>query len=132
MHALRRLGALASLAAFLCASNFMHAQAKGLVTGTVTDSSGAVIPGASVSLRSAAGQSRTASAGPAGGFSFGGLAYGSYTLTVKQPGFEANTQTVSVESPAAISKTVALSIAAATQTVTVAASANDVLQKSVV
>jgi len=81
---------------------------NGLITGTVTDSSGAVIPGASVNLRSAAGQSRTASAGPDGGFRFGGLAYGRYTLTVKQPGFEANTQTVSVESPAAISKTIAL------------------------
>lgn len=132
MHALRRLGALASLAAFLCAPTFTHAQSgTGLITGTVADSSGAVIPGASVILRSAAGHIRTMPAGPNGSFRFGGLTYGSYTLTVKQSGFETNTQTIAVESPAAISRTVALTIAATTQTVTVAASANDILQNSV-
>lgn len=134
MHALRRFGAFAFVLAFLFAPHLIRAQAPptgGLVTGSVTDSSGAIIPGASVNLHSTAGYNRTLPADADGNFRFGNLPYGSYTLTVTNKGFQPNTQTISVQSPAAIAHTVALSIATATQTVTVAASANDVLQKSV-
>src|SRR5579875_2390493 len=86
MHALRRLGVFAFLAAFLFAhsahSQVSAAPANGLVTGSVTDSSGAVIPGASVNLRSTAGYNRTTPADADGNFHFGQLPYGSYTLTV--------------------------------------------------
>lgn len=133
MHPLRRFGALAFFAAFICAASSLHAQpVNGLITGSVTDSSGAVIPGASVSLRSAAGYNRTAAADASGSFRFANLPYGNYTLAVHQSGFQPNIQAVTVQSPAVISETVALAIATATQTVMVTTNTNDELQNAVV
>lgn len=134
MHALRRLGALAFLSAFLFAPNLVRAQAgtSGLVTGSVTDATGAVIPGASVNIHNAiTGYDRTKPADASGNFQFSNLPFGNYALTVKVKGFQTNIQDISVQSAVAISKTVALSIATATQTVTVASSTNDELQKNI-
>ncbi len=93
MHALRRLGALAFLSAFLLAPslNLARAQAgtSGLVTGSVTDASGAVIPGATVNIHNAlSGYDRTTPADAGGNFQFSNLPFGNYTLTVKQKGFQ--------------------------------------------
>lgn len=133
MHALRRFGALAFFAVFVCSQQPTRAQsATGLITGSVTDSSGAVIPGASVSLHSAAGYKRTAATDPSGSFRFSNLPYGTYTLAVHQSGFQPSIQSIAVQSPAAISKTVALAIATATQVVMVTTNTNDQLQRAVV
>ncbi|MGC2215438.1 MAG: TonB-dependent receptor [Silvibacterium sp.] len=134
MHALRRLGALAFLSALLLAPHHARAQAgtSGLVTGSVTDASGAVIPGATVNIHNAlSGYDRTTPADAGGNFQFSNLPFGSYTLTVKQKGFQSAAQVVSVQSPVAISKTITLAVATATQTVTVTSSPNDELQKDV-
>ncbi|MGC2501906.1 MAG: carboxypeptidase-like regulatory domain-containing protein, partial [Silvibacterium sp.] len=125
MHALRRLGALAFLSALLLAPHHARAQAgtSGLVTGSVTDASGAVIPGATVNIHNAlSGYDRTTPADAGGNFQFSNLPFGSYTLTVKQKGFQSAAQVVSVQSPVAISKTITLAVATATQTVTVTSS----------
>ena len=58
------------------------------ITGTVSDPSGAVIPGAVVVLRNAGdGSQRTATAGADGGFSFVGLPNGKYDIEVSFAGF---------------------------------------------
>jgi hypothetical protein len=135
MHALRRLGALAFLSAFLFGAHLVRAQAgvSGLITGSVTDASGAVIPGASVNLHnSLTGYDRTRPADAGGNFEFPNLPFGNYTLTVRQKGFQVSSQNVSVQSAVAINKAIALQIATATQTVTVSeTAANSQLQTSV-
>jgi hypothetical protein len=134
MPALRRFGALAFVFVFLFAPHLLRAQAgvSGLVTGTITDTSGAVIPGSSVNIHNTVtGYDHTTAADAGGNFQFSNLPFGNYTLTVKQRGFQTTIQGVSVQSAVAIPESIALKVATATQTVTVAASANDVLQKDV-
>lgn len=136
LYALRRICAVAFVFAFFFLHNLVFAQAAtavttGTISGTVTDASGAVIAGASVNLRSAAGYNRTTPSDATGGFSFDNLPYGAYTLTIRAKGFQSSSQPVSVQSPAVINKTFALSIAATTQTVTVTTNSNDQLQQAV-
>lgn len=68
------------------------AQGTGQVEGDVTDTSGALVPGAQVALRSAdgAGQKleRTGVSDKEGHFSFANLPAGQYTVSVAAPGFE--------------------------------------------
>ncbi|HEX3472131.1 MAG TPA: TonB-dependent receptor [Silvibacterium sp.] len=137
MYLPRRIHALAFLFSLVfLLPNFAGAAAQagasGLVTGVVTDTSGAVIPGATVTIQSTStAYKKTATAGPDGTFKFSNLPYGIYRLTATQTGFETLVQDVSVQSPVAISKIMALQVAAATQTVTVEANSNDVLEKDV-
>lgn len=134
MPALRRLIALAALSISFLAPCLILAQTgtSGLITGSVIDASGAVIPGASVSLSNAlTGYNRTIQSDASGSFHFAKLPFGTYTLTVAQNGFQPSSETVGIDSPAAIQKTVTLKIAAATETILVTTHVNDELQKSV-
>ncbi len=59
------------------------------LSGTVVDTSGAVIPGAAVQLRNADGTVRTTTQSDAhGSFNISGLPAGTYRLVVSNPGFE--------------------------------------------
>jgi hypothetical protein len=61
----------------------------GSISGTVTDSAGGVIVGASVTLRSdQTGSTRTATTSEDGRFSFAALQPGVYTIKVEQSGFQ--------------------------------------------
>src|SRR4030095_3565720 len=61
----------------------------GSISGTVTDASGGVIVGASVTLHSdQTGTERTATTGEDGRFSFNALQPGSYSVLVQQSGFQ--------------------------------------------
>jgi hypothetical protein len=61
----------------------------GSISGTVTDATGGVVVGASVTLHSdQTGTARTATTGEDGRFAFAALQPGSYSLTVAQPGFQ--------------------------------------------
>ena len=62
---------------------------RGSITGVVTDSSGAAIAGAAVSLNSpSTGLTRAAVTNSQGQYLFPDLAVGQYTITVSQAGFE--------------------------------------------
>ncbi|HXQ33127.1 MAG TPA: carboxypeptidase-like regulatory domain-containing protein, partial [Anaerolineales bacterium] len=70
----------------------------GAVTGTVTDETGAVIEGASVSLKSSAtGEVQTQTSSGSGKYQFVLLKPGEYTLTVSKEGFKTSVQTVSIQ-----------------------------------
>src|SRR5438270_6237938 len=81
------------VAALLVFITFAAAQSivSGDVTGTVSDPSGAVVPGATVTLKNADnGSSQTATTNNAGVYRFALLKPGRYTITVNQAGFAAN------------------------------------------
>ena len=65
-----------------------RAQSTGSITGTVSDSSGAAIPDAAVTLtNTGTSQSRTAQTNAGGLFSFPELPIGSYTMQISKAGF---------------------------------------------
>jgi hypothetical protein len=107
-------------AASLHAQNF-----RGAINGTVSDPSGAVLPGASVVLVSdATGVSYKAVSSSAGEFEFAGLPIGSYTVTIDASGFKTEKVAgVPVSAGATYTLPVKLSITSTAQTVEVSASA---------
>jgi len=95
----------------------------GLLAGLVTDTSGAAIPGAKVSLRSHDATSREAVTDPAGHFAIPAVPPGNYTIEFKAAGFQAAARDVDVpaQNIAALSET--LAPGSASQTVSVSADA---------
>ena len=71
------------------------AQQTGTLRGILTDNSGAVIPGGSISI-SGSGVERTVKAQNDGTYSVGGLASGTYTVKVSFPGFQDYLKTVTL------------------------------------
>ena len=91
---------VAMFAALLLLPSVIMAQSivTGAINGTVTDPSGAVIAGATVTLTSpATGESLTAESNASGGYSFGLVKPGTYTLAVTKSGFKTTTQSVQVD-----------------------------------
>jgi len=79
------------LVCFLCATFLAHAQgvgSSGEITGTVTDSAGAVLPRATVNVvDSQTGLKRTVVANGTGQFRVAGLSPATYDVSVELPGF---------------------------------------------
>jgi hypothetical protein len=83
------LQTMALLAALFVLLPAAHAQITGTITGTVYDNTGAVIPGASVTLTESSTQSiRTTVSDSAGYFTFASALPGTYTLKVEAKGFK--------------------------------------------
>ncbi len=99
----------------------LHAQSNsGSVNGTVTDPSGAVIPGATVSIQNpVSAYSRTATTDNAGQFHFSNLPFNPYHLTVVKDGFATFAGDVNVDSVIPVASNVHLKVGAASNTVTV-------------
>ena len=109
----------------LLASVTVFAQANSEVTGIVTDQSGAVVPGASITITDPAnGTVKTTVSRATGLYSIPGLNPSSYTLKVTATGFQAYEQrslTVNVSSTVRVD--IKMTLGAATETVTVEANA---------
>lgn len=97
----------------------------GTISGTVTDQSGAVVPDASVTLKSQSSNvQRSASTNGAGGFTFPGLPIGSYDLSIAKDGFKTSEEKgVKSIINSTNSLTIALAPGGAGETVTVEANA---------
>ncbi|MGH9823239.1 MAG: carboxypeptidase-like regulatory domain-containing protein, partial [Blastocatellia bacterium] len=94
----------------------------GTIERTVTDSSGAVVPGASVTLESqATGYKRSTTADETGAFKFDNIPQNNYELSVGANGFGTVTQGVSIRSAVPISLKIALAPAGTQNSVTVTA-----------
>jgi hypothetical protein len=118
-----RLACLVLFVALLLGCATSAAQQTTPLSGTVTDVSGAVIPGARVSLGLAGGGAKTDTvADQAGIFRFAGVTPGEYIVKACAQGFAPAQQTVTVGTQA-VSVTLALSIGKASETVAVSASA---------
>ncbi len=92
----------------------------GEVTGTVSDPSGAIVPGATIALRLLSTQdARIARANAAGQFSLAGLPGGRYEVRISSPGFETLTREFTIQPRDRALLTTRLAVGFATETVTV-------------
>jgi hypothetical protein len=114
-----------------CAALLQAQTSTSQLSGTVRDSSGAVIAGATVTLTNeATGIVQKQSTTDAGVYAFPAILAGVYTVKVEQPGFKTYTRTnntVQINTPAVVD--VALEVGAATESVQVSAAA-ETLQTS--
>jgi hypothetical protein len=95
----------------------------GAVRGTITDPSGAVIPGATIHLTNAAsGLDRTASSDATGQFAFSNVPFSPYRIRVTANGFAPLSQNFEIRSVVGTNLKLVLQIATAATTVTVEAS----------
>jgi len=103
----------------------VRAQENAVLTGTVTDPTGAVVPTAMVTIiNTQTSEARTDKANGAGLYEFPDLNSGTYTLKVSAPGFKVYEKTGIVMNVAAtVREDVQLAIGTSSQTVTVAADA---------
>jgi hypothetical protein len=90
-------------ALFLAGIGQTWAQSAGSITGTVADSTGASIPGASVTVKNpVSGLNRTVKSDAAGHFTIPNLPQSTYSLIFAAPGFATAMQTVEVHSVVAV------------------------------
>ena len=95
---------------------------SGAVNGTVTDSTGAVIPGATVRLSSAiSGLDRTTTTDATGQFEFSNIPVHPYRINVSAAGFSPLQQSIELRSSMGTNLKLVLQVAAADTTVTVEA-----------
>jgi Carboxypeptidase regulatory-like domain/TonB-dependent Receptor Plug Domain len=105
----------------------LHASAEGsnsgTVRGTVTDTTGALIPGATVHLiNEVSGLDRTASTDATGQFFFVNVPFNPYRVSISANGFAPLSQSFEIRSVVGTSLNLVLQVAAADSTVTVEAS----------
>jgi len=123
----------ALLLVWLCASLTGHAQITGAssISGTVTDPSGAVVPGATVKINDPVSEyNRTATTDNTGKFTFPNVPLNSYHMTVTATGFAPYVQDVDVRSAVPMSLKVTLKITSAAENVTVESEASDLLENA--
>ena len=108
-----------------------NAQSTGnsTVSGTVVDPSGAVVVGATVEMRNpVSGFTRTTTTDVKGNFSFPNVPFNPYHLTVTKKGFASSAQDVDVRSVVPTNLSINLTVTGSTETVTVEASGEDLLE----
>ena len=98
----------------------VQAQSSGSISGTVTDSSGASIPGATVTLRNVvSGLNRSIKSDTAGHFQFPNLPQNTYTVSVVADGFAPYTRTLAVISVVAVNLAAVLQVSSVGTTIEV-------------
>ena len=120
----RSVGILMAMALLLVFLPFAHAQTEATVSGTVQDPSGAVIPGAQVTLTNeATSDTRQVTSNATGFFAFPALVPGTYSVKATMKGFVPK-EITGIVLHAGDSRTIpnfALAVGSATQSVTVQA-----------
>ena len=110
------------LSVFASVSTLFAQSNSGIVSGTVTDPIGAVLPGAVVSISNpVSGYSRSVATDSAGHFQFTNLPLNSYHLTATAQGFAAVAQDAHVTSSIPQTITIAMKVEGSSTTVTVEA-----------
>jgi hypothetical protein len=116
-----------TLFVFMLTAGVLAAQVRDTasITGSVSDSQGAMVANATVTLTSAGtAQSRTGHTDASGGYSFPLLPVGAYSLTVEQPGFRKyDRHGIVIQANENIRVDVSLEVGNVLETVTVEASA---------
>ena len=114
---------------FTCVTSFVRAQGtSGSLNGTVTDATGAVIPGATVTvLGPVSGLNQTQQTDANGQYRFGNLPFNRYHVAVNGKGFQPTAQDTAVRSAAGNTLDFKLAVAESSQSVTVEAEADDMV-----
>ncbi len=125
--------AMAALVAVFCLalSLAVSAQTTGntSLSGVVADPTGAVVPGATVTIHNPVSQfSRSTTTDNAGRFNFTNVPFNPYHLSVSATGFAPYAQDVDVHSAVPLSLKVTVQIAGTAESVTVQGEANDLLE----
>jgi hypothetical protein len=104
----------------------LHAQETGTIVGSITDGTGAVIPGATLTLVNTSTQFRRAvTTGDRGEFVASGMPTGNYTITAEKPGFQKLDRSgVTLSTASTLTLDLQLTIGSETQTVSVSAQAS--------
>ena len=101
----------------------------GSVNGTVVDSTGAVVPNATVEIRNpVSGFDRSTTTDSSGKFQFTNVPFNPYHLTVTASGFSSYVHDVELRSSVPVTVPVKLQVAGATTAVTVEAEAGDLIE----
>ena len=112
------------IAAVMAPSLMAQSLVTGDITGTVTDPSGAVVSGATVTLKSDAnGSTRNTTSGSNGTYRFPLLSPGSYTVTVTASGFSKAQSTAQVNVGQASIADIKMAVGSSSQTVEVTGAA---------
>ena len=99
------------------------------VTGTVVDTTGAVVPNAGVEIRNpVSGFNRTTTTDNAGKFSIPNVPFNPYHLAVNGSGFAPYAQDVDVRSVVAVNLNITLQVKGSEETVTVEGAGEDLLE----
>jgi len=111
------------LASLLLSASLVWAQSQSRLTGTVTDDSGAVIPGAPVTITNVdTGVSQAVETNENGAFVVPYINPGNYEVTVEYSGFKTFTQSgITIETGATRSLTIPMQVGEVTEVVTVEA-----------
>jgi len=121
---LKQIGSLSTVIAFcVCFTSGLSAQGFGSINGTVTDTSGAVVPGVAVTATQAGtGLAMTTTSGSEGNFVFPTVAPSVYNVTATHQGFQTfKNNGVQVRADAAVTVNITLKPGNTTETVTVSA-----------
>ncbi len=122
----------AMCAAFVLLAAGAHAQVRiaGAISGTVTDSTGAAVPGAKVQSKdSGTGNVHEVMSNAQGAFEFPDLSFGSFQITVSAAGFQTSTvPNVTVEASKTTDIQIKLEVGQQSQTVTVEGGVTPVLE----
>src|SRR6516225_10128979 len=115
--------AVALLLVFALVSAGVAQTSKGILTGVVRDATGAVVPGAQITVKNQdTGESRTVTTQGEGAFRIEALSPGHYSLLVNQSGFAPfNVSDIAVNASVVTSRDVTLSVGDTQTTVTVEA-----------
>ncbi|MPY90668.1 MAG: carboxypeptidase regulatory-like domain-containing protein [Luteitalea sp.] len=116
---MKRILGLTVVISFLCTS-LVHGQTSAQLVGTVTDPSGAVIPGAQVTVtEEATGFTRTAITNDTGRYTVPALRPSRYALSVEMPGFTKYVEHTTLLQDQVLTVNVRLEVVEARETVTV-------------
>jgi len=117
------VSAVVTIALLFCALAF--GQGTGIIVGTVSDESGAVIANASVTITNkATGVARTAATNSVGYFSAPALAPGAYDVKIEASGFRTSEREATVLAGSTITVNMPMSLGATKEVVTVEAASN--------
>ena len=112
----------------LCLISLRAQGTSGVVTGTVTDSTAAILPGADVTITNPiSGYSQKAKTDPQGEYRFANLPFGRYHLSVAAPGFQSLAQDAQVRSAAATTLDFKLAVSGNQQVINVEAAPEDMV-----
>ncbi|NYF79184.1 TonB-dependent receptor [Granulicella arctica] len=115
--------------ALLVVTGAMAQGTAGSVSGTVTDPTGAIVPGAAVQiLNSASGYTRTTKTDAGGSYRFFNVPFNPYRITVIESGFQPATVSIDVNSTVPVASTVKLSLAGSDTTVSVVDTGSDLVE----